>query len=57
MKLVEALADAFIMTFGITPPRPENRRAASWFIAAAMLLTILAVLGLIVGMLIAMLVG
>lgn len=57
MKLIDALADAFIMTFGITPPRPENRRVASWFIATAMLLTILAVLGLIAGLILAMLLG
>jgi len=57
MKLLEALADAFIMTFGITPPRPENRRVATYFIAAAMVLTILAILGLIVGLIVAMLFG
>ena len=45
MKLLESLADAFIMTFGITPPRPERRRLAAIFIGSAMLITVLAVLG------------
>ena len=57
MKLIESLADVFIMTFGITPPRPENRRIASWFIAIAMLLTVVAVLGLLVGLVVTMLLG
>jgi hypothetical protein len=46
MKLLYTLADAFIMTFGITPPRPENRRTAALFIGAGIFLTLLAVLGL-----------
>jgi hypothetical protein len=25
MKFLESIADAFIMTFGITPPAPERR--------------------------------
>lgn len=52
MKLLESFADAFIMTFGITPPRPERRRVAAIFIGSAMLLTIVAVLGLFVGVIV-----
>ena len=36
MKLLESIADAFIMTFGITPPKPERRRVASVFIGGAL---------------------
>jgi hypothetical protein len=36
MKLLESIADAFIMTFGITPPKPERRRVASYFIGGAL---------------------
>lgn len=52
MKLLESFADAFIMTFGITPPRPERRRVAAIFIGSAMLLTIVAVLGLFIGVIV-----
>ena len=48
MKLLEYLADAFIMTFGITPPKPERRRIASIFIGSALFLTIAAVLALFI---------
>ena len=48
MKLLESLADAFIMTFGITPPKPERRRIAALFIGSAMLLTGMGVVGLFV---------
>ncbi|HVG26924.1 MAG TPA: hypothetical protein VM865_04910 [Acidobacteriaceae bacterium] len=48
MKLIESLVDAFIMTFGITPPRPETRRLANIFIFTAMVLTVAAVLGLLI---------
>jgi hypothetical protein len=44
MNLLESLADAFIMTFGITPPRPERRRLASILISAALFMTVAAVL-------------
>lgn len=40
MRFLEAIADAFIMTFGITPPKPEHRRAASVFIGSALFLTV-----------------
>jgi hypothetical protein len=32
MRLLEALAAAFISTFGITQPTDRTRRAAAWFI-------------------------
>ena len=48
MKFLESLADAFIMTFGITPPKPERRRPAALFIGWALLLTITGVLALFV---------
>lgn len=48
MKFLEYLADAFIMTFGITPPKPERRRVAAIFIGSCLLLTVLGVLALFV---------
>ncbi len=33
MGLIEGVVDGFIMTVGITPPRPEKKRAATIFIA------------------------
>jgi len=32
MRLLEALANIFINTFGITQPTPAARRQAAWFI-------------------------
>jgi hypothetical protein len=32
MQLLEALAGAFINTFGITQPTDKTRRRAAWFI-------------------------
>jgi hypothetical protein len=40
MRLLDAFATAFINTFGITQPIEAQRRRASWFIAALMVLTI-----------------
>ncbi len=40
MHLLEALASAFINTFGITRPSKAMRRRAAWFIFRMMLLTI-----------------
>ncbi len=40
MRLLEALAAAFINTFGITQPTDETRRKAAWFILAMMVLTL-----------------
>jgi hypothetical protein len=44
MKFLESIAEAFIMTFGITPPTPERRRIASLFIGSALFLTIAGIL-------------
>lgn len=46
MNLFYSLADAFIMTFGITPPRPERRRAAALFISILLILMVAAILAL-----------
>ena len=48
MKLLESIADAFIMTFGITPPKPERRRVASIFIGGGLFCVLAAVLGFFV---------
>ena len=44
MKFLESLADAFIMTFGITPPTPERRRIAALFIGSALFLMVAGIL-------------
>lgn len=38
MQLLEALASAFINTFGITQPTDKTRRQVAWFIFGLMLL-------------------
>jgi hypothetical protein len=48
MKLLESLADAFIMTFGITPPTPQRRRMAALFIGSALFLTVAGILTLFI---------
>jgi len=48
MKLLYSVADAFIMTFGITPPRPERRRVAALFINAVLLATVFGVFALFI---------
>jgi hypothetical protein len=48
MKLLESIADAFIVTFGITPPKPERRRIASVFIGGALFCVMVGVAGLFV---------
>jgi hypothetical protein len=40
MRLLEALASAFINTFGITQPTDEARRKAAWFIFGLLALLI-----------------
>lgn len=45
MRLLEALAAAFINTFGITQPTDAQRRGAAWFIVGMMLLTMALVAG------------
>ncbi len=52
MKFLDSIADAFIMTFGITPPRPERRRAASIFIGSALFLTVAGVLALFIAVIV-----
>jgi len=43
MRLIEALADAFIATFGITVPDEKARRRTAWFILGLLVLTIVVV--------------
>jgi hypothetical protein len=38
MRLFEALANAFINTFGITQPTDQMRRRAAWFIVGMLTL-------------------
>ena len=45
MRLIEALADAFIATFGITVPDEEARKRTSWFILGLIIVTVLVVTG------------
>ena len=45
MRLLLFLARAFIDTFGITAPTPQNERRAAWFILVLLLLVLLAVFG------------
>lgn len=40
MRFLEALAAAFINTFGITQPTEATKRRASWFILGMMVLTL-----------------
>jgi hypothetical protein len=44
MKFLESIAEAFIMTFGITPPTPERRRLAAVFIGSALFLMVAGIL-------------
>ena len=44
MKFLESIAEAFIMTFGITPPTPERRRLAALFIGSALFLMVAGIL-------------
>ncbi len=45
MRVLEAMAAAFINTFGITQPTDEMRRRAAWFILGMLVLTLIAVCG------------
>lgn len=47
MKILEALASAFINTFGITQPTERTRRRAAWFILALLIamVTVVALVG------------
>jgi hypothetical protein len=46
MGLIQGVVDGFIMTVGITPPKPENKRSATIFIATGLMVTIVAILAL-----------
>ena len=48
MKFLESLADAFIMTFGITPPTPQRRRIAALFIGSALFMMVAGILTLFI---------
>jgi hypothetical protein len=41
MRLLEALAAAFINTFGITQPTDKTRRRVAWFILTLLVLVLL----------------
>jgi hypothetical protein len=47
MSIIENIVDGFIMTVGITPPKPEQRRVATIFIATGLFGTIAGVLALV----------
>jgi hypothetical protein len=47
MNIIESIVDGFIMTVGITPPKPDKRRTAVIFIATGLFGTIAAVLALV----------
>ncbi|AEU35010.1 hypothetical protein [Granulicella mallensis] len=40
MRLLDALASAFINTFGITQPSEQTRRHASWFILGLLMIAL-----------------
>jgi len=42
MRLLEALAFAFINTFGITQPTDKTRRLVAWFILGMLALVVVA---------------
>ena len=45
VQLLEALAAAFINTFGITQPTDATRRRAAWFIFGLLILMMVVVVG------------
>ena len=47
VKFLESIAEAFILTFGITPPTPERRRVAALFIGSALFLMVAGILILV----------
>lgn len=53
MKLLAWLTEAFINTFGITRPRPEQQRAAQFVIGGFLLLFIVGAAGVVILMLFA----
>ena len=48
MGLIQGIVDGFIMTVGITPPRPERKRAATIFIATGLFSTVIGIAGLFI---------
>ena len=46
MGLIQGVVDGFILTVGITPPSPENKRAATIFIASGLIGTVAGVIAL-----------
>lgn len=48
MGLIQGVVDGFIMTVGITPPKPEKKRSATIFIASGLILTVVAVAALFI---------
>ena len=48
MQFIQAIVDGFIMTVGITQPKPEKRRAATIFIATAILGTVFGIAALFI---------
>jgi hypothetical protein len=47
MGLIQGVVDGFIITVGITPPTPENKRSATIFIATGLVGTVLGVAALL----------
>ena len=50
MRILEALAGAFINTFGITQPTEKTRRQAAWFILGLLvaMVVVVAVVGTVI---------
>jgi hypothetical protein len=48
MGLIQGIVDGFIMTVGITPPKPEHKRVATIFIATGIFAAIALMVGLFV---------
>jgi hypothetical protein len=46
MKFIQGIVDGFIMTVGITQPKPEKRLTATIFIATGILGTVLIIVAL-----------
>jgi hypothetical protein len=51
MVVLNFLVDSFVGAFGITPPRPEQRRTVALALGGSLLLAILAMASLLVWML------
>ena len=48
MGWLDRIVHGFIMTFGITQPTPQNKRLANVFIGGLLLLMVVAMVGLLV---------